>query len=126
MKKHSSGFHDGDSNGLTMNGESSSASEEYQPYSSRQTQYLKSHSFPPPIVTIAIDDSDDELDNNNEESSPDRHHQVNLGSDDEHRDSNGSAKGEDTDESDSEVILVSDEIERVSKIVSTGKNLISL
>lgn len=121
-KKHSSGFHEEYDTGA-MDGESSSASEDRQ-YSTRRMHQKVEPSLLP-IVTISIEDSDDELDNNNEESSPDRHRRGFEG-EEQLRDSNETTKRQDTDDSDNEVVEVSDEIENISKIVSNGNNILEV
>lgn len=122
-KKHSSGFHDDETNGTSkINGGSSSESEDYGPFQSKHTQYEKVEPSPPPIVTISIDDSDDELDNNNEESSPDRHRRA-FEVEEELQDSNETVKRSETDDSDNEVEETFDEIESISKITSNGKKV---
>lgn len=117
-KKHSSGFHeeygfDVDMNGSKRNGESSSAR--------HLLPYRFNTSSPMLIDTISIEDSDEELDNNNEESSPDRHRRG-FEDEEEIRHSNDTTKAHESDESEDDVVEISDDIEVVSRVNTKGKD----
>lgn len=138
MKKYSSGFHEGNDNSSmrksrqknATNGETSSNSSEY--YDHRQINGPKYRlPTPPPapmlsplkrnvpdeyeVVEINSDSEEDiSYDNNNEEALPDRHRM---------QESVDTEKREDSNSSD--VIFVGDsteEIEKLSWIISDGKN----